>query len=219
MLISHSHKFIFIKTKKTAGSTIESVIVDNAFDPSVDLCTGSKIDGTARHNVPPKKPNEPDGHKPWFMVKQYVTDEQWQQYHKFTVERNPWDKVVSEFYWKQSSDKRLQHSDDDRDNFETFLSLVSRHLYIPPLDWSLYGDQHGLQVDQVIQYNTLAPDLASMFDQLSVDIDQHTILGTRKKSGFRKKHYSELYRNSKVIDTIASWYKQEIQFFGYRFGE
>ena len=220
MLISHSNKFIYIKTKKTAGSTIESVIVDNFFDHDQDICTGSKIDGTPRVNIGAKKPGEPDGHKPWHMVKNYVTNEQWNSYFKFTVERNPWDKVVSEFYWKQSTDADLAMKEDDVDNFELFMTKMFGSKYVAPIDWPLYSNGSDIMVDQVVQFASLKQDLVTLFnDKLGLPLTEHMLQSTRKKSGFRKRPYTELYKDSKLVDKVARHYTREIEHFNYKFGE
>jgi len=222
MLISHSHKFIFIKTKKTAGSTIENLIVNNFFDPSTDICTGSKIDGTPRSNIGPKKPNEPDGHKPWFMVKDYVTPEQWTNYHKFTIERNPWDKIVSEFYWRTADgkDSTITPFDSDADNFEFYIDKVFGIRHPAPIDWQLYASGRQLVVDEVIEYKCLADQFVRMCeDKLNLVATKEMVTGTRMKSGHRKKHYTELYKNQHVIDKVAVAYASEINYFNYIFGE
>lgn len=227
MLISHSNKFIFVKTKKTAGSTIESFIVDNFFDPQQDICTGSKIDDTPRIGIGKKIRNEPDGHKPWNMIRNFVGEDVWNSYYKFTVERNPWEKVVSEFYWKIDKTTRLAYKEpsmtpyeDDESNFVYFLDNFLGSWYACPQDWSLYADDSGPQVDQVIQYSELADSLVSLFnDKFNLPLTKETVTGTRKKSGFRKKHYTELYTDQRLIDKVSAMYKKEIEFFNYKFGD
>lgn len=222
MLISHSHKFIFIKTKKTGGSTIENVIVNNFFDPDIDVCTGSMIDGTPRSNIGPKKPNEPDGHKPWYMVKDYVTPQQWTNYHKFTIERNPWDKVVSEFFWRTAAgkDPAITPHDNDVDNFEHYIYNILGIYYPAPIDWPLYASGDQLVVDEVIEYKGLADQFVSMCNnKLDIPATKEMVTGTRMKSGYRKKHYTEMYKDQRLIDKVASVYSNEIKFFNYMFGE
>ena len=222
MLISHSHKFIFIKTKKTGGSTIENVIVNNFFDRTVDVCTGSKIDGTPRVNIGAKKPGEPDGHKPWNIVQNYVTPVQWTNYHKFTIERNPWEKVVSEFYWRiaDGKDPSLTPYDDDVDNFEFYMNKAFGIRYPAPIDWHLYASGSNVVVDEVIEYKGLADQFITMCnDKLGIQATKEMVTGTRMKSGHRKKHYTEMYKDQRLIDKVADAYSNEIKHFNYIFGE
>lgn len=219
MLISHSNKFIFVKTKKTAGSTVENVLVNNFFDMSQDVCTGSKIDDTPRVNIGPKLPNQPDGHRPWHMIRDLVGDQVWNDYTTFTVERNPWEKVVSEFYWKTEREPQLKQYSDDQSNFEYFVDKVLGSWYAAPQDWELYGMGDQLMVDHVIQYNQLAEQFTSLMNHLGVNITQEMVTGTKMKSGYRKKHYTELFTDQRHIDKVATMFHQEISFFNYQFGE
>lgn len=220
MLISHSHKFIFIKTKKTAGSTIESIIVNNFFDREQDVCTGSKIDGTPRINIGLKRAGEPDGHKAWSHIMPMLNEEQRKEYFRFTVERNPWEKMVSEFYWKQSTDPELNVYNDDCDNFEVFMSKKLGTIYIPPIDWSLYSNGMNVVVDKIIQFRSLKTELIELFnEQFNLPLTEEIVESTRMKSGFRKKHYTELYRNRDLVDKVSRLFHKEIKYFKYEFGE
>ena len=215
MLVSHSNKFIFVKTKKTAGSTVESVIVDNFFDPDQDVCTGSKIDGTPRIGIGPKLPNQPDGHKPWNMIQDMVGRDTWSDYYTFTVERNPWEKAVSEYFWKTKREPQLKDV-----TFEYFVDNMLGSWYAAPIDWSLYADETGLQVDQVIQYSELANSLVTLFnDQFGLPMTKEMVTGTRKKSGYRKKHYTEMYTSQRLIDKVSVLFSKEIDHFNYQYGK
>lgn len=213
MLISHSHKFIFIKTKKTAGSSIEAMICEHFFDPSIDMCTGSPVDGTPRVNVPARVGMEPDGHRPSNAIKNLVTREQWHTYHKFTVERNPWDKMASDFYWKKRGGL---FNDDvpDATNFRKYMDATPN----PPCDWLLYTDNDVPVVDTIVRYETLQDDLLNLFNNvLKLPLTSDIITGTRKKSGLRKKHYSELFKRQSDIDKVANMFAKEIKYFGYQY--
>ena len=84
MIISHKYKFVFIKTRKTGGSTIEKIL--RPLLGKDDVCTGSKRDNTPPLNLP----SGVSGHKAKPIPKGYWS---------FSIERNPWDKVVSSYYF------------------------------------------------------------------------------------------------------------------------
>lgn len=91
MIISHKYKFIFIKTRKTAGSSIEKVLLDY-IDPT-DIFGGMGFE-----KMDPINCDIMAEHKDWrWIYKNYPTE--WNNYFKFAVERNPWDKAVSFYYW------------------------------------------------------------------------------------------------------------------------
>ena len=190
------------------------MIFNNFFDPFKDVCTGSAGDNTPRVNVPARIGNEPDGHRPWNLIKKLVTDDQWNTYHKFTAERNPWDKIASDFYWKQH---RGMFADDvpDVTNFRRYIDILPD----PPCDWHLYTSNDVPVVDTIIRYETFQDDLLNLFNNvLNLPLTDAIITGTRKKSGLRKKHYSELFRRQSDIDKVSNMFAKEINYFGYQYG-
>ena len=204
MLVSHSHKFIFLKTKKTGGSTIEKIVFNNFFDPRIDICTGSRTDGVPKVNI-----KSGSGHIGWANIKSHVTDDQWKSYYKFTIERNPWDKVVSQYYWK-TKNKPQDFSDwltPSNNNFKTLS------------DWNRYAKSTPV-VDQVINYNNFKSEVLSLFNNVfNLDLTEQIIDNTRTKSGYRKKHYTELYQNEDQIKMVSKRFSREIDYFDYKYGD
>lgn len=116
MIVSHKHKFIFVKTHKTATQTFLKFIKPHlgpddvmAGDPEHINKEGELINANTKINV--DKIFESTGkcaqeyqdiygnHLPWFVIKEIVGDEIWNSYTKFTIEREPKDRLVSLFYF------------------------------------------------------------------------------------------------------------------------
>ena len=121
MIISHQHKFIFIKTAKTAGTSIEVFL--SRWCGKEDIVTPIRppIEGHQPRNheqlVDPRTGLlwRPEGlhralrnvferrqkfynHMPAWLVQQRIPARVWNSYFKFCVERNPWDKVLSHYH-------------------------------------------------------------------------------------------------------------------------
>ena len=91
MIISHEHKFVFIKTRKTSGSTIEKLLLPY-LDKTRDTCTGS-----INENIIPFNHKGLRGHVSYSSI--LTAFPETKGYWFFTIERNPWDKVLSSYYW------------------------------------------------------------------------------------------------------------------------
>lgn len=103
MLISHRKKFIFTKTKKTAGTSVESV-----FEPfCMPEGTWAQMhyapeqvspDGVIGYRGPGGRSSEWWNHMSAELIRTKVGEAIWDDYFKFTVIRNPFDKLVSGFH-------------------------------------------------------------------------------------------------------------------------
>jgi len=200
MIISHSHKFIFIKTRKTAGSSIESYLVNNYLGPN-DVCTGSPIDGTRRLNTFHK-----NGHMDCITVmnlypQEWASDKK--NYYKFAVERNPWDKLVSlYFFYKKWKPKKVKFG------FETFIKEQAEQYN----DWYMYTCNDKILVDDLLNYDNLHKHLKNIPIPYN-----NELLTVRLKSNTRQnKNYREMY-NEDTKRSVEQVFEKPIQHFGYTF--
>lgn len=196
MIISHKYKFVFIKTGKTAGTSIEVFLSG--------VCGEEDI-------VTPIIPHEYDhrprnhqnfyNHMPAKDIKSAVGEEVWNSYFKFCVERNPWDKTLSSYHW---------HAGES--DFDAFVK--SRRL---PVDRHMYLDENqNMMADRVVRYERLNEELLDVFCLLGVPFPG--MLAVRAKGGHRKdkRHYGEIYTTEQA-EIVAECFKKEICMFGYSF--
>lgn len=106
MIVSHRHRFIFLKTRKTAGTSVEIALstvcgpddVISPISPDDETVRRARGPGAQNHESPPL-PKKAFAHAPAAHVRKLVGPEVWRSYAKISVERNPWDAVVSLYYW------------------------------------------------------------------------------------------------------------------------
>lgn len=227
MIISHAHKFIFIKTAKTAGTSIEVFLsphcgpedVVTPIAPPVDghqprnhLATVTALGQLLRHgrhvSAALKNPfhRTPKfyNHIPAWQVRERVPRQIWNDYFKFCVERNPWDKVLSHYHMAAA------RADGNLSLDEYF----RRGRF--PLNYFRYTDTSGerIIVDRVIRYERLNGELTDVFSKLGVPF--HGSLGVRAKSEYRcarepaSKVFSEPQR-----ERIRHLFAREIALHGY----
>ena len=116
MLISHLHRFIYTKTFKTAGTSVESYFEPFCMGPDEwALSHDREAYESAYGVIGYRGPHLEAGmrwwnHMPAAEVKAAVGDAVWQRYYKFCVVRNPFDRAVSAFYFARSKG-RLPPSD------------------------------------------------------------------------------------------------------------
>ncbi|MHA7871241.1 MAG: sulfotransferase family 2 domain-containing protein [Hyphococcus sp.] len=229
MIISHAHRFIFIKTMKTAGTSIEAALsevcgpedVITPFSPENESFRSGRAPQNYRldHPLVPKRPlwrrllGRPERyyhasvgyyeHMPAQRIKAYAGDEVWNGYFKFAFERNPWDRQVSYYLYKT----RKKHP---RPSFEAFMrnrrkAFVDNH--------ALYTIDGEIAVDFLGRYETLQTDFQEALRRIGVErevaLPQANVSSGR---GDFRQHYDSALRAR-----VAEWYAPEITALDYRF--
>jgi hypothetical protein len=232
MIVSHEHKFIFIKTKKTAGTAIEAALSElcGPADVITPYREDSEIDRKGRkpqnyrieHPLKPTRPlwrkllgrperyyHESVGyfeHMPAARVRAYVGEEVWRSYYKFAFDRNPWDRQVSWYFYKTKS-KRW------RPSFARFMAS-RRRAYVN--NHELYMLDGALAVDFLGRYENLEADLNKALKAIGVRRTIHVPRTnvTRDREGVGD--YRPLYTDA-TRALVADWYRPEIELLGYGF--
>ena len=103
MIISHKYKYIFICPRKVASSSVEYNLVKTCGEQDIITRVPQGLE-----NVKAKVEKRFNAHPLPSSIKEYVGKDVWKSYFKFTIVRNPYDFVVSMFWWetKKNSTKR-----------------------------------------------------------------------------------------------------------------
>jgi len=231
MIVSHAHRFIYIKTYKTASTSIEAALAgacgpDDIITPASETLMAHREGRLAQnyrldHPLVPKRPlwrrllGRPERryhpsvgyyeHMPAWRVKAYLGDEIWSRYYKFTFERNPWDRQVSWYFYKTKSKKQ-------RPSFDTFLA-DKRRAWVENYD--LYAIDDALAVDFVGRYESLADDF--LVAMQAVGLDGQVSLPVTNVSREREEGDYRSYYTDDTRTLMGAWYAREIALFGYAF--
>ncbi|MEO5916778.1 MAG: sulfotransferase family 2 domain-containing protein [Luteolibacter sp.] len=230
MIISHRHKFIFLKTTKTAGTSIE-IALSKFCGPDDIITPITQEDEKIRRNL--GYPGPQNYLAPWWKygIKDFITlirkkrkkplyynhipaaevrarigKEIWESYFKFCVERNPWDRAVSFYYWKNRAEPRAPFSEYIDSNAPVILRKNG---------WGVYTIDDAVVVDSICRFENLAEDLEAI--RLRLSLPEKLEL-PRAKSRFRKNEagYQEIYGDTEKA-RIEELFSDEIRRFGYEF--
>ena len=113
VLVSHKYKFIYIKNKKVAGSSVESFFGKYCIDPKKEYNRNDSISehidefgivGSRTSGI--KDSDNWAHHKDAKAIKDDLGKKTFNEYLKFCVIRNPYDKMVSLYFFKRSHPRR-----------------------------------------------------------------------------------------------------------------
>jgi hypothetical protein len=188
MIVSYARKFIFIKTKKTAGTTVEAVLArgcapgDVVTHPS-DRYVGmdlEKFDASFLADGAVRAADDADDDRPDLrrgktrgdfhhhmdaeQIRSRIDPDFWNSALKVTVERHPYEKAVSQAYWRLNKQNRWG------EEFPDFLDRIVRiGDYIGFKRWSIDGKS---VIDEFIRQESLQADLARLGDRLGFAVPQ-----------------------------------------------
>lgn len=227
MIISHRHRFIFIKTRKTAGTSVEIALSRFCGEDDIvthispqDEVVRSRLGypGPQHTRLSPFRYTSADwvrlftrleragfyNHIPARLIRERIGEEVWSSYFKFCFERNPWDKAISMYFWRT-------RRDDSRRPIAEFIAEQAEQLS----DFDLYTLDGRIAVDQVGRFETLQADLDEIARKL--DLPGEIELPTTKSSARKeKRHYRDVL-GPPERDRIAEVGAREIGEFGYCF--
>lgn len=231
MIVSHKYKFIFIKTAKTAGTSTEIALsrycgADDIITPfmeSEDEELRKLWGGRASQNYLPRLRDHSlktliqwvrtgerkpllQSHSSAQEIKTHVGPLVWDTYFKFCFERNPWDRVISHYYYKRKSEFRptlAKYVDSGR-----FRRLKRAGI-------ELYTINGVVVVDKICRFENLAADLDVVRRQLGIPEKLELPFA---KSQFRidRRSYRDLLDDGQRMK-IAEFFKDEIDLMGYEF--
>jgi acyl carrier protein len=172
----------------------------------IDICTGSTRDGTPAMNREP----DTNGHVPWNEIKK-GNPYAWDSLDTFTIERNPWDKVVSAFYWHKKIKPYLPGI------AENDLSKYVRECDLIPTDWNMYAQGDEVKVDKVFKYEDMDEMYDAMNDRYDIDIPKELWQNTKVKEGKKDvDHWRDLHTPESIVE-VEKKFKREIKYMGYTY--
>ncbi len=216
MILSHKYRFIFIKNRKVAGTSAEMFLAP--FCGMDDVITPFWV-GDNEESVKNEEYNRmfsrnfDEGgffnHMPAIKVREKVYSAIWDDYYKFCIERNPWDKVLSHYHMMRHRYYRKHSKELSLDEYLAVYDKFS--------DYLKYADADGdLLVDRVVKYENLNKELRPILNHLGIDFGGD--FGVRAKSLFRtdSRHYRAVLTEPQAR-LISERFSREIKLLGYTY--
>jgi hypothetical protein len=225
MIVSHEHKFIFLKTKKTAGTSIEAALSQicgpDDIIPMICRDDWSYPDQHAHRDITwrdvpfrvqmlpylvcrRKQMRGFYDHARANRLRNMLGPKIWNSYFKFAFERNPWDRQVSLYHHRTRKTQTPVSFDD-------FMRTVGNRQM---RNWETYTLKDSIAVDFVGRFENLREDLQHALQQIGVT-DQICLSHLNTSRNNAENRYRSYYTPENDA-LIKRWYHREIDHFGYQ---
>lgn len=226
MIVNHQYRFIFLKTRKTAGSSIEFAlskfcslddVITTLLPVEEDLRKNKGYRAAQNFLVPFRRYTSYDwlrfllrwrrkhlsAHTLAVNARRYLGKRIWNGYFKFAFERNPYDKAISRYYFSTQERKRPP--------VEQYMETADANILS---NWPIYTIEDQVVVDFMGRYEDLKNDLETIRRKigLPIPLDLIRLKGETRRD---KRHYS-IVLSPKAHARIAKVCAKEIEYFSYK---
>jgi hypothetical protein len=151
-------------------------------------------------------------------VIKYVGQKKWDKVYKFTVVRNPWAKVVSQYKFRTKTNK--SKLGDRPLSFKDWVIKVFVEkdkfyyggrplLYIPQVEW-LKDRNDKIDIDRVLRFENLNEEFKEVAEIVGISPNLPHLNSTKKAD------YRDFY-DKETKQIIDNWFAEDILTFGYQF--
>lgn len=228
MIVSHRHRFVFVKTKKTAGTSLE-IALSGICGPEDVITPISPADEAERRRlghpgpqnlaaprergahgllraVRRRGPRRFRNHSPAAALHRLLPAAAWQEYFTFCFDRNPWDRALSLYHWL-----------DGPRRFDSIAEFLRSGAERPFSNYDRYAIDGIVAVDRVYRYEDMADALAEISQRLALP-SPLTLPAHRAKSAARtdRRHYRDVL-DADEREWIAVVCAREIRLLGYEY--
>ncbi len=200
MVICHNKRCIFIHIPKTAGTSIEQFLTEKGKN---QLIFHGVKDGRSMH------------HYTAFDIKHNMPFV-FQKYYKFSVIRNPYDRLLSEYYWTPIRGVGYKSGQTKADFITYVASVINNKAYYSNIYNDHFIPQHlfihngkKLLVDELFRYEDLDNTVNYLKQKLDIK-NEFPNLNKSKNSSYIKTDWNE-----KQKDRIYNIYKKDFILFNY----
>lgn len=205
MIISHTNKFIFFKAPKVAGTSTE-IFFEQFCNKDKDIIGLRGL----KESMP--KDTEYWNHMSPVLMKQKMLPQDWQTYLKFGNVRNPWDRMVSSYFFKKElrgwpSLQGVSFEQFVRDKEHKHPKSLYKYYCIDSLQKDYKNNMY------FIRYENLHEDILKICDMLNLKPKEK--LQHIKKAN-RNTDYKNYY-NKETKRIVQKRYGHDIRLFNYTY--
>jgi sulfotransferase famil protein len=217
MLISHAKRFIYTKTVKTGGTSVEVYFEPYCVAPGAYRFEHYRPEYASEWGIVGYRGEARSeamtwyNHAPASYIKEKIGDRIWGDYFKFCCIRDPFDKVVSAFHFFDLPKERCASLDfqEIRQRFRSW--VLSATL---PNDRDAFTIGNRICMEYFIRYENLLSGIKYVCERLDVPFSPDRLMHLKGDFNPRRRGFAEYY-DPDTASVVARAYEFELNEFGY----
>ena len=221
MIINHKYKFIFIKSFKTAGTSLEIAL--SKFCDNKDIITpiieeDEKIRKALNYRGP-QNYNDMKEHMPVSEIRKKIDVDIINNYFKFVTIRNPFDQIISAYYWHNESKKKEKKFfifKKKPKKFNDFFKIKAKNIFED--EFNRYTENNKVLVNYFIKYENLKEDLEKISIKLKLPENLYNVFKEIKaKSNINPTKDQRISIDNEHIEKIYNLAEKIISLHNYKY--
>lgn len=206
-MICHRYKTIFVHIPKTAGQSIEHVFLEK-----MELNWATRAPLLLRYNSEPKLGPERLAHlyATEYVSLGHIAPIDFADYFKFSIVRNPWDRLVS-FYKRSVLSSGVSFREFVINGFPK-VDHTAFGRQVAPQWYYLMDDDDNLLVDSIVKFEQLEEDLFPILKRIFGD---DAPLAIPKVNASSNRTDPASFYDERTYSFVQEFYAKDIKFFGY----
>lgn len=199
-MLSVSHNFLFIHIPKTAGNSLQSILLNYSDDKKV---VNDGQDGKNRFGITSEEYRTVK-HSSLQNYQNKLPQKIFNQLFKFTCIRNPWDRLISFYY---SPHRGV--TEWCREDFIQFVKTTPSMLDYLEIETGLSEKQ--INIDFFIRFESLENDFAEVCKILNIPFTELPVLNKSNRNNYMD------YYDKELIKLVYDIFHKEIDLFNYSY--
>jgi len=212
-MLSIKYNFLFIHVPKTAGNSIQEVLRN--YSENKVVCLSPWHDGIEKYEVRDETFKDISKHSTITLYKKLLPADIFSKLFKFATVRNPWERLVSMYFWRNSGRNEW--------NRGGFIKLLND---TPPLRQYITLPRHFLlrkimrggqcltrDLDYLMKFEDLDNDFKNVCAKIGIPF-----AALPRRNVAQHEHYSRYY-DKELIAMVRKKFAEEIQWGEYEFNK
>lgn len=221
MLVSHLKKFIYTKTSKTGGTSVECYFERYCFPAGQWTFSHAREVHESAAGIAGYRGPDDGVPRKWYhhMAAKQIRDQigraRFDEYFKFCVIRDPFDKAVSQFFFVHERPVLEEHLRRSGPGYliDAFRKWVVTSL--PPAERACYMIDGAVCMDFFIRHERLGSGVEEVCAELALPYEPTEIPRLKAGSRIREIPLPDFY-DPGTVERVGDAYSLELELFGYK---